>query len=168
MTSTRLSNEGFTLIELLVVFTLLALLLSIAVPRYLGTAEQSRVKVREQNMATIRDALDKYRADQGRYPEKLLDLVEKKYLRSLPIDPVTESTEWAPIEDPTKAESGVSDVAPPKGTGGLSIDPTIDVAPLPSETPGSVPLPAAVSPLDGGAPMPMPMPMPSGRPAASP
>lgn len=107
---------GFTLIELLVVFTLLALLLTIAVPRYLETAENSRIKVRDQNMATIRDALDKFRADQGRFPGKLEELVEKKYLRAIPHDPVSDSTEWVVVEDPAKAEAGISDIAAPNAS----------------------------------------------------
>ena len=70
--------RGFTLIELLVVFTLLALLLSIATPRYLSTVDNSREKVRLQNLATLRDALDKFKADQGRYPNELAELVGKQ------------------------------------------------------------------------------------------
>ncbi len=106
---------GFTLIELLVVFTLLALLLSIAVPRYLQIADGSRVKVRDQNMSTMRDALDKFKADQGRYPTELKELVSKQYLRQIPTDPVTGSSEWMPLEDPAGSYSGVYDIAPPVG-----------------------------------------------------
>lgn len=107
--------NGFTLIELLVVFTLLALLLTIAVPRYLRIADSSRDKVREQNMATLRDALDKFKADQGRYPTELGELVSKQYLRKLPVDPVTGSSDWIPVEDPAKNFAGVYDIAPPTG-----------------------------------------------------
>lgn len=108
---------GFTLIELLVVFTLLALLLSIAVPRYLTTVDSSREKVRQQNLATLRDALDKFKADQGRYPNDLAELVTKQYLRTLPKDPVTETQAWVPLTHPTGLEAGVYDVAPPKSDG---------------------------------------------------
>lgn len=105
--------NGFTLIELLVVFTLLALLLSIAVPRYLNVAEASRIKVQDQNMATLRDALDKFKADQGRYPGELDELVAKKYLRALPLDPVTGTTQWSVVRDTASETQGVMDVAPP-------------------------------------------------------
>lgn len=108
---------GFTLIELLVVFTLLALLLSIAVPRYLSTVDSSREKVRQQNLATLRDALDKFKADQGRYPNDLAELVSRQYLRAIPKDPVTETRAWVPLTHPTGLETGVYDVAPP-GTDG--------------------------------------------------
>lgn len=106
-------NKGFTLIELLVVFSLLALLLSIAVPRYLSVTGMSREKVRSQNIATIRDALDKYKADQGSYPSKLEDLVIKQYLRNIPLDPVSGSNNWTLIGDPQDPSSGVYDVAIP-------------------------------------------------------
>jgi general secretion pathway protein G len=105
--------RGFTLIELLVVFTLLALLLSIAVPRYVGSMDSSRDKVRQQNMATIRDALDKFRADQGRYPGDLGELVSKQYLRSVPVDPVSETNAWVPVKPPSGVEAGIYDVLPP-------------------------------------------------------
>ncbi len=106
-------QRGFTLIELLVVFTLLALLLSIAVPRFLATTDTAREKVRSQNMATVRDALDKFKADQGRYPTELAELVQKQYLRSIPLDPVSGTTSWTPVAHPTGVEPGIYDVAPP-------------------------------------------------------
>ena len=106
-------TAGFTLIELLVVFTLLALLLSIAVPRYLNATDSAREKVRLQNMATLRDALDKFKADQGRYPTELAELVSKQYLRSIPLDPVTGTKDWTPLPHPAALEPGVYDVAPP-------------------------------------------------------
>lgn len=109
--------RGFTLIELLVVFTLLALLLSIATPRYLSTVDNSREKVRQQNLATLRDALDKFKADQGRYPNELTELVGKQYLRALPMDPVSGTQGWVPLQHPTGMEQGVYDVAPPQVAG---------------------------------------------------
>lgn len=104
---------GFTLIELLVVFTLLALLLGIAVPRYLGSVDSAKDKVRQQNMSTIRDALDKFKADQGRYPSDLGELVNRKYLRSVPMDPVSDSQAWTLLPPPPGEGDGVYDVAPP-------------------------------------------------------
>jgi general secretion pathway protein G len=105
---------GFTLIELLVVFSLLALLLSLATPRYLTAVDASREKVRIQNQATIRDALDKFRADQGRYPVELAELVSKQYLRAIPEDPVTGTSSWEPMLHPSGLEPGVFDVSVPK------------------------------------------------------
>lgn len=105
------ASSGFTLIELLVVFTMLGLLLSIAVPRYLTAVDNSKEKVRLQNMATIRDALDKFNADQGRYPNELMELVEKKYLKKIPVDPVVETEHWTTIKD--SEGLGIADIAPP-------------------------------------------------------
>lgn len=111
----RARRAGFTLIELLVVFTLLALLLGIAVPRYLGSVDSAKDKVRQQNLSTIRDALDKFKADQGRYPADLGELVNRKYLRSVPLDPVSGSQAWTLLPPPTGEGDGVYDVAPPAG-----------------------------------------------------
>ena len=104
------------------VFTLLALLLSIAVPRYFQTVETARENVRQQNMATLRDALDKFRADQGRYPSELAELVNKQYLRRVPLDPVSGLSTWTPLNHPAGLEVGVYDVAPPVSTSAVSDD----------------------------------------------
>lgn len=104
---------GFTLVELLVVFALLALLLSIAVPRYLNSTEAAAHNVRQQNLATLRDAIDKFKADQGRYPNELTELVQRQYLRDLPLDPVSKSNSWTVVKHPSNAESGIYDVTPP-------------------------------------------------------
>lgn len=107
------STGGFTLIELLVVFSLLALLLSIAVPRYLSTTEVSRERARDQNLATLRDALDKFSADLGRNPRTLDELVDKHYLRKIPTDPVSGTNAWVVKIDPSATNSGVLDVDVP-------------------------------------------------------
>lgn len=104
--------NGFTLVELLVVFALLALLLSIAVPKYLNATQGAGLKVRAQNLSTLRDAIDKFHADQGRYPDALAELVQKQYLRTLPYDPVSGTTEWVPVKHPM-GESGIYDVHAP-------------------------------------------------------
>lgn len=82
---------GFTLIELLVVMAIIATLLSIAVPRYFGSVDRSKEAVLRQNLRAIRDAIDKYYADNERYPESLEVLAAGRYLRDVPVDPVTGS-----------------------------------------------------------------------------
>jgi general secretion pathway protein G len=96
---------GFTLIELLVVMSVIALLLTLAVPRYLGSVDKSKEAVLKENLALMRDAIDKHYGDHGRYPDELADLVSRKYLRRIPPDPITESaTTWivVPAEDTRK------------------------------------------------------------------
>ena len=107
----KLRSVGFTLIELLVVLAILALLLSVAAPRYFGSIDRSKETVLKQNLFQIRDALDKYFADTGKYPDTLDELVEHHYLRAPPLDPVTDSTRtWivVPPQDPGKG--GVYDI----------------------------------------------------------
>jgi general secretion pathway protein G len=82
---------GFTLIELLVVMAIIATLLTIAVPRYFGSIDRSKEAVLKQNLRSIRDAIDKYYADNERYPETLEALAAGRYLRDVPVDPVTGS-----------------------------------------------------------------------------
>ncbi len=96
-------RQGFTLIELLVVMTIIALLVSLAAPRYFNSVEKSKEAVLRQDLSTMRDAIDKYYGDNDKYPDSLDDLVSKKYLRKLPVDPITDSaTTWVvvPPEDP--------------------------------------------------------------------
>ena len=104
--------HGFTLIELLVVMTLIALLLTLAVPRYFAALEAGKIRVQQRNVATLRDAIDKFFADQGRYPQLLDELVEKKYLRQIPQDPITESSEWEVVSPPDPSLGAVYDVKP--------------------------------------------------------
>src|SRR5256714_13823394 len=80
---------GFTLIELLIVMAIIGTLLSIAVPRYFRTLERARETVLKQDLSILREAIDKHYADLNEYPETLPVLVEKRYVRSVPIDPFT-------------------------------------------------------------------------------
>lgn len=99
-------RSGFTLIELLVVMAIIATLLSIAVPRYFHSMERSKEAVLRQDLATMRDALDKYYGDTGKYPDALDDLVAKKYLRSIPVDPITDSAATWVVVPPEEAGKG--------------------------------------------------------------
>lgn len=110
MCRTRIS--AFTLIELIVVMAIVALLVSIAVPRYVQSIERSKEAVLRQNLATIRDALDQFQSDLGRWPDSIDELVAKRYLRAVPLDPVTDSREtWTAVPPPADSgRSGVFDV----------------------------------------------------------
>src|SRR5438270_8332471 len=99
----RGSKRGFTLIELLIVMAIIGTLLSIAVPRYFRTLERARETVLKQDLSILREAIDKHYADLNEYPETLPVLVEKRYVRSVPIDPFTKLADtWTlvPSEDP--------------------------------------------------------------------
>ena len=98
--------RGFTLIELLVVMAIIASLLSIATPRYFESIRRSEEATLKQNLATTREAIDKYYADSGRYPDKLDDLVTKRYLRALPFDPIVGSTNDWVVAPPHDLELG--------------------------------------------------------------
>lgn len=104
-------KKGFTLIELLVVMAIVALLLAIAAPRYFGRVSQSKEVILRQDLSVIRESLDKYYGDTGQYPESLQDLVERKYLRSIPQDPITESdSSWRVIAPSNGAKGAVYDI----------------------------------------------------------
>jgi len=116
-------KKGFTLIELLVVLAIVALLLTIAVPRYYASLDRSKEAVLKENLYQLRDAISKYYADKGKYPQTLDALAADKYLRKVPLDPITESvTTWQLVapEDPQKG--GVYDVR--SGAPGKALDGT--------------------------------------------
>jgi len=101
---------GFTLIEMVVVLTLIALLLTIAAPRYFHIVDRGRDTVQRQNIATIRDAIDKYYGDLGHYPDSLDDLVARHYLRQVPVDPLTELPNWAVVAPADATQGAVYDI----------------------------------------------------------
>ena len=111
--------RGFTLIELLVVMAIIGTLLSIAVPRYFRSLQHARETVLKQDLAILREAIDKNYADLNLYPEALPALVEKRYIRAMPVDPFTKVTDtWTlvPSDDPDHAgirdiHSGAADIA---------------------------------------------------------
>ena len=118
--------RAFTLIELLVTMSIIALLLSLAVPRYFGRVELAKETVLRENLHQLRDALDKFYGDNGRYPDALQDLVSKKYLRRIPPDPITDSEKtWVivPPADPKKgAVFDIKSGAPGKTHDGTPYD----------------------------------------------
>ena len=104
-------RRGFTLIELLVVLAIVATLLTLALPRYFGSLDKSREAVLKENLFQMRDAISRYHADKGRYPESLDQLATDKYLRKVPIDPVTDSaTSWVVVRSEDPQKTGVYDV----------------------------------------------------------
>ncbi|MBA5637162.1 type II secretion system protein [Duganella sp. LX20W] len=105
VTPMKRQAAGFTLIELLVVLGIVALMLTLAVPRYFPSIDKSKEIVLADNLRNLRGVIDQYYGDTGRYPDSLEQLVEKKYLREMPVDPITDSsTTWIvlPPEDGSK------------------------------------------------------------------
>jgi general secretion pathway protein G len=101
-------RRGFTLIELLVVLAIVALLLTLAVPRYFSSIDSARETILADNLRNTRAVIDQYRADTGRYPDSLEQLVEKKYLPTVPVDPITGSSDtWVVVPPEDSSQGGV-------------------------------------------------------------
>lgn len=114
-------GKAFTLIELLIVMAIIALLLTIALPRYFGSVEKSKEVALKENLQVLRTGIDRYYADRGRYPDALSDLVSHKYFRSVPLDPMTESsTTWVAVNSLDVDKPGIEDVK--SGALGKTID----------------------------------------------
>lgn len=109
-------EDGFTLIELVIVMAIIAILASIAVPSYLASVKSAKEAVLKEDLHVMRDAIDSYTMDKGKAPQGLDDLVQAGYLKSIPIDPMTHSSEtWVTSTDDTlesidQSEPGVNDV----------------------------------------------------------
>jgi general secretion pathway protein G len=117
-------TRGFTLIELLVVLAILVLLLTLAAPKYFKGVDRAKEAALKQDLAVTREALDKFYGDQGRYPGTLEELVDKKYLRVLPVDPITESPEtWVIVSPPGDTPGGIYDLH--SGAPGEAMDGTL-------------------------------------------
>jgi len=133
------ARRGFTLIELVVVLTLVGLLVAIAAPRYFQVIDRGKQTVQRQNLSVMRDAIDKFFGDQGRYPDQLEELVSMRYLREIPVDPVSERRDWITLPPNDPKLGAVYDVQAPAAAeaGGDNGAPAL---PLPSFGP-----PAAAS-----------------------
>lgn len=114
-------RRGFTVIELLVVMAVIALLAAVAAPRYWQHVDHAREVALRQSLVRMREAIDKFYADQARYPDALQELVARRYLRALPVDPVTDRADtWVLVPPPSPAAGAVFDVR--SGAPGLARD----------------------------------------------
>ena len=98
-------QRAFTLIEMLVVMAIMATLLSLVAPRYFDSLTRSKEKLLHQDLIVIRDAIDHFYSDTGHYPDTLQELVQRKYLRTLPDDPVTSSSATWLVIPPSEPEA---------------------------------------------------------------
>ena len=114
-------TRGFTLIELLVVLAIVALLLTLAAPRYFQSIDTSKEIVLIENLRIVRGTIDKFYGDNGRYPESVEELVERHYLRNPPFDPITESiSTWTLVPPNGGAKGSVYDIR--SGADGITRD----------------------------------------------
>lgn len=104
-------EKGFTLLELMVVMAIIATLMTIALPRYFASLEASKEITLHQSLSVMREALDHYYGDTGRYPDSVEQLVEKRYLRNLPMDPIAERKDlWVLVAPPDGVSGSVADI----------------------------------------------------------
>jgi general secretion pathway protein G len=112
----RRGQQGFTLIELMIVMIIIGVLAAIAVPAYVQSVRHAREAVLKEDLHTIRAAIDSYTVDKGKAPQALNDLVDAGYLKSMPKDPMTNSTDtWVPAESDVlsttdQTDAGIDDV----------------------------------------------------------
>jgi general secretion pathway protein G len=101
---------GYTLIELMIVLTIIGILVTMAQPNLQKTVIRAKETSLKRSLFVMRDVIDQYYADHGKYPESLDDLIQNKYIRSVPDDPFTRSsTTWVTVP-PEGEEGAVFDV----------------------------------------------------------
>ena len=112
----RSRQRGFTLIELMVVISIIVILMSVAIPRYQASILRARETVLRDDLYTLRSVIDQYTLDKQKAPQSLQDLVDSGYLKTLPLDPFTNSRDsWIPVTDdsvmsPDQSQPGIIDV----------------------------------------------------------
>jgi general secretion pathway protein G len=112
----RHAEQGFTLLELMIVMVVIGLLAAIAIPSYTNNIRNAKEAVLKEDLHTMRAAIDSYTVDKQKAPESLDDLVQAGYLKSMPVDPFTKSSDtWIPSQDDTlstidQTQSGIDDV----------------------------------------------------------
>ena len=125
---TRTGEAGWTLIELMVVMSLIVVLSTVALAQYRNSIRATKEAVLKADLFHIRESIDQYYADKGSYPQSLQTLVSEGYLRRVPEDPITKSSEtWVTTQaelDPSATAStpGIYDVK--SGADGVSLDGT--------------------------------------------
>jgi len=116
--SARRRQSGFTLIELMIVITIMAILISVAMPAYQQSILRARESVLKQNLFTIRSVISQFTLDKQKAPQSLDDLVTSGYLKQIPQDPITGRNDtWVPEEEQDEimsvdqqGEGGIVDV----------------------------------------------------------
>ncbi len=112
VTASGKQSRGFTLVEVMVVMAIVLTVISIAVPMYTTSMVRAKESVLKSNLFTLRSVIDHYTYDKEKPPQALEDLVAEGYLRQIPVDPFTQSSDaWEIVTDVgPSGESGVFDV----------------------------------------------------------
>lgn len=118
-------DRGFTLIELLIVVALIGIIVTVAAVQYKQAIQKAKEAVLKEDLYILRDCIDQYYADKGKYPDSLDTLVEEKYIRMVPKDPITNSmdtwqVEYSEATDDLMTEPGIVDVK--SGADGMGLD----------------------------------------------
>jgi len=114
----RAQGKGFTLIEMIIVFTLIGILVGLALPQYQNAVRKARESVLKETLFQLRKLIDQYYSDKDKYPASLQTLVDEHYLRKIPVDPFTGKTDaWVEVKEQPSAdeiqpgqEFGIADV----------------------------------------------------------
>ncbi len=112
----RLGEGGFTLVELMIVMAIIMILATIAIPIYVRTLQRAKEATLREDLHTMRTAIDSYTIDKQKAPDSLDDLVQAGYLKSIPVDPITSSSEtWITgmsdtMTDINETQGGLDDV----------------------------------------------------------
>jgi general secretion pathway protein G len=128
MRAKRSGEGGFTLMELMIVMAIIAILATIAIPIYVRTLQRAKEATLREDLHTMRTAIDSYTVDKEKAPDSLDDLVQAGYLKSIPVDPITSSSEtWITSQSDTmtdvnETQGGMDDVH--SGSQGLASDGT--------------------------------------------
>jgi len=98
MIATLAKQRGFTLIELMIVITMIGILATLALPTFRYSHIRAKEAVLKKDLFYMRDCIDQFYVDKGKYPATLEELVTEGYLRRIPMDPFTESTDtWVVV-----------------------------------------------------------------------
>jgi len=111
-------RRGFTLIEMIIVFTMIGILVGLALPQFKNAARKARESTLKEDLTILRTQIERYFTDKSKYPSSLQTLVDDKYLRKIPVDPVTGLSNWVEVrEEPTTEDliepgyqAGITDV----------------------------------------------------------
>ncbi|HEU4403142.1 MAG TPA: prepilin-type N-terminal cleavage/methylation domain-containing protein [Candidatus Polarisedimenticolia bacterium] len=117
-------ERGFTLIELLIVIAIIGIMAGIAVPQLRQTPQKAKESVLKEDLFVLRDVIDQYFADKGKYPESLDTLVEEGYIRKIPFDPITASDQtWEVVQaDSADDDTGGGIIDVHSGSDGTALD----------------------------------------------